>query len=48
MHRDGQGDEQGQGRDLDQHQNGIDAGAFGGADDQQPGHRGGDQDWREH
>ena len=33
----------GQGRDLDQHQHGIDPGAFGGADDQQPGHRGGDQ-----
>src|SRR6185437_12458199 len=44
QHRQGEGDEGGEGGDLDHHQHGVDAGAFGGADDQQPGDGGGNQD----
>src|SRR5690242_6279263 len=40
--RQGQHAEQGQGRDLDGHQHGVDRGALLGADDQQYGHQDGD------
>ncbi len=45
--RQGDNDEQGQGGDLDRHQDGVESGAFLGADDQQRGNENGDQHGRQ-